>query len=147
MVQIGGQSISVYGVYGTNRRSIHRRSIHSVYGTNRRSIHTVCTVQIDGQPIQCVHKLNCLGTSIQETLNWTSHIDRISNKISQTLGVMNKLKHFLPGYTLKTMLHSIFNNSLIVPHFNYSGLSWGFDTNTLSKLQKGAIRIISRGKY
>ena len=39
------------------------------------------------------------------------------------------------------------HNSLIVPHFNYSVLSWGFDTNRLSKLQKRAIRIISRSKY
>ena len=109
-------------MYGTNRRSTH-----SVYGTNRRSTHTVCTL---------------LGTIIQETLNWTSHIDRISNKISRTLGVMNKLKHFLPGYTLKTLY-----NSLIVPHFNYSVLSWGFHTNRLSKLQKRAVIIISSSEY
>ena len=34
-----------------------------------------------------------------------------------------------------------------MPHFNYSILSWGFDTNRLSKLQKRAIRIIFRSKY
>ena len=55
---------------------------------------------------------------------------------------MNKLKHFLPGYILKTMY-----NSLIMAHFNSSVLSWGFDTNRLSKLQKRAIIIISHSKY
>ena len=59
------------------------------------------TVQIDSQPIQCACKFNVLGTIIQETLDWTPYIDIISNKISQTLGVMNKLKHFLQRYTLK----------------------------------------------
>ena len=34
-----------------------------------------------------------------------------------------------------------------MPHFNYSVLSWDFNTNRLSKLQKRAIRIISHSKY
>ena len=43
-------------------------------------------------------QITFLGTIIQETLNWTSHIDRTSNKISRTVGVMNKLKHVPPGH-------------------------------------------------
>ena len=60
------------------------------------------TVQIDDQSIECT-QIKFLGTIIQETLDWTPHIDIISNKISQTLAVMNKLKHLLPGHTLKTV--------------------------------------------
>ena len=55
---------------------------------------------------------------------------------------MNKLKHYLPTYTLRTMY-----NSLILPHLNFSILSWGLHTNRVSKLQKRAVRSITLNKY
>ena len=78
------------------------------------------SLNLEGKQIQGICEFNFLGTTIQDTLNWAPHTDRIANKISRTLGVMNKLKHFLPTYTLRTMY-----NSLILPHLNFSILSWG----------------------
>ena len=48
----------------------------------------------------------------------------MSNKISKQIGVLNKLKHFFPIFTLKTLY-----DSLIVPHYNYEILTWGYDMN------------------
>ena len=62
---------------------------------------------------ECVRQFVFLGITIQETLNWDRYIDKIATKIYRTLGVMNKLKHFLPKYTLKIMYRS-----LMAPHFN-----------------------------
>ena len=70
-------------------------------------------LKLCGQHIECVRQFVFLGITIHETLNWDRYIDKIANKISRTLGVMNKLKHFLPKYTLKIMY-----SSLIAPHFN-----------------------------
>ena len=65
------------------------------------------TLSLEGKQIQGICEFNFLGTTIQETLKWAPHTDRIANKISRTLGVMNKLKHFLPTYTLRTMYNSL----------------------------------------
>ena len=100
------------------------------------------TLNLEGKQIQGICEFNFLGTTIQETLNWAPHTDRIANKISRTLGVINKLKHFLPTYTLRTMY-----NSLILPHLNVSILSWGLHSGRLPKLQKRAVRIIILNKY
>ena len=67
-----------------------------------------------------VHEFNFLGTIIHETLEWTCHIDKVANTISQTLEILNKLKHVLPVYTLKTMY-----DALILPHLHYNILLWG----------------------
>ena len=99
-------------------------------------------LKLCGQHIECVRQFVFLGITIHETLNWDRYIDKIANKISRTLGVMNKLKHFLPKYTLKIMY-----SSLIAPHFNNNILLWGFNTHRLIKLQKRAIRIITDSKY
>ena len=97
------------------------------------------TLNLEGKQIQGICEFNFLGATIEETLNWAPHTDRIANKISRTLGVMNKLKQFLPTYTLRTTY-----NSLIL---NFSILSWGLHMSRLSKLQKRAVRIITRNKY
>ena len=99
------------------------------------------TLKIEKHYIERVEDFN-LGTTIHETLDWTPHIDKVANKISQTLGILNKLKHVLPKYILKTMY-----NALVVPHFNYSILLWGFNSNRLSKLKKNTMRIITCSKY
>ena len=84
--------------------------------------HIDLTLKINDLHIDRVHEFNFLGTIIHETLEWTRHIDKVANKISRTLGILNKLKHVLPIYTLKTMY-----SASIVPHFNYNILLWGFN--------------------
>ena len=79
------------------------------------------SLKINDQRIDRVHEFNFLGTIIHETLEWTRHIDKVANKISRTLGILNKLKHVLPVYILKTMY-----DALIVPHLNYNILLWGY---------------------
>ena len=54
------------------------------------------TLKINDLHIDRVHEFNFLGTIIHETLEWTRHIDKVANKISRTLGILNKLKHVLP---------------------------------------------------
>lgn len=55
---------------------------------------------------------------------------------------MSRLKHQLPMESLKMIY-----NSLVLPHFYYAILVWGFDCERLNKLQKRAVRIIHSTKY
>ncbi len=92
--------------------------------------------------IDRVHEFNFLGLTMNENLNWKSHINKISNKVSKCIGILNKLKHFLPLKT-KVPLYS----SLILSHLNFAVLVWGYECERIIKLQKNTIRIISRSKY
>ena len=87
-------------------------------------------------------EFNFLGLLIDQNLSFDPHIHKVSNKISRTLGTLNKLKRFLPQQIL-TLLY----NSLVLPHFQYAILCWGFKTSRLFKLQKKAMRIITVSKY
>ena len=68
--------------------------------------------------------------------------DKISNKISKIIGVLNKLKFIMPDYILLTIY-----NYLILPHLNYCILAWGYDSKRLYTLQKKALRIIIKRPY
>ena len=75
-------------------------------------------------------------------MTWNAHTQKISNKISGSLGIMNRLKQYLPQNIFRTIY-----SSLILPHINYSILVWGFKSSRISKLQKRAARMISCSKY
>ena len=44
--------------------------------------------------IEKVSDFDFLGLTINENMNWKSHIDKIANKISRSIGILNRLKHF-----------------------------------------------------
>ena len=78
-----------------------------------------------------------LGITIDE--HWKVHIDNLSNKITRNVGVLNKLKHFLPGYIMKTLYSSI-----IALHLQYCTLLF---MGKLSYHKHKKITIITEESY
>ena len=99
-------------------------------------------LHIEGTTIERVFEFNFLGITLDDKLRWNKHIDKISNKISRNVGILNSMKHFLPIPT-KTLIY----NSLILSHINYGLLLWGYSCKRIETLQKKAIRIITLSKY
>ena len=94
--------------------------------------------------IACVDSFDFLGITLDKHLTWKPHVDKISNKISKTLGILNRLKFYLPQ-NAKLAIY----NSLILSHINYGILLWG-NTNYINRLeilQKRAIRLISSSNF
>ena len=79
--------------------------------------------------IEKVSDFDFLGLTINENMNWKSHIDKIANKISRSIGILNRLKHFLP---LPTKL--LIYNSLILSYLNFGVLAWGYKCDRIVKL-------------
>ena len=98
--------------------------------------------KINSERMKRVTEFNFLGLTIDEQLSWSPHIQKIFNKISRTLGIMNHLKRFLNENILRLTY-----SSLILPYFQYSILTWGFKIETLAKLQRRAFRMITNSCY
>ena len=83
-----------------------------------------------------------LGVIIDQHLSWKHHINYIALKISRNIGIISRLRHFVP---LKTLL-SIYN-SLISPYISYGLIAWGQASKShlekLLILQKRAVRLIN----
>ena len=116
-----------------------RKNLATSTKTFNDSNEKVC---IDAVPIKKVEVFNFLGVEIQSSLQWDAHITKISSKVGKGLGILTKLKHFLP----KKVLIMIYN-TLIQSHLNYGILTWGFKPGKLAVQQKKAIRAISLAKY
>ena len=104
--------------------------------------HTIPNLTINNTPIERVHEFNFLGIILDECLTWKSHVQKISSKISVTIGILNRLKRFVPSPILLCIY-----NALIQPFLIYGILLWGSNNTRLFKLQKLAVRAISCSKY
>ena len=99
-------------------------------------------IMINNSKIEFVDCFNYLGILVDKNLSWNSHVNDRSLKITKVVGMLNKLKHFLPPKILLDIY-----NSLIVPHLNYGALLWEKCSDNLFKLQKKAIRSITLSRY
>ena len=71
-----------------------------------------------------------LGVIMHENITWSDHIDTISKKVNQRIGVIRRVKHLLP-LSARICLY----NNLVVPLFDY--VIWGdkFKDTLMSQLQ------------
>ena len=91
--------------------------------------------------LECKDYVKYLGVLIDNHLSWKYHIDYIPSKLSKVIGVIARLRHFVPFPTL----HSIYQ-SLMFPYLSYSLVVWGqapqSHLNKILVLQKRALRIM-----
>lgn len=82
-----------------------------------------------------------LGIIIDKNLSWKLHIDNIANKISRTVGLIAKIRHYLPFLVIRNIYQA-----LISPYLNYGISVWGQASksylNKLLLLQKRALRFM-----
>ena len=78
---------------------------------------------------------------IDSDLSWKNHIDFICHKISKSIGIIAKLRHYVPRHILLNIYHT-----LLTPYLNYGISAWGYSAKThlnrLLVLQKRALRLI-----
>ena len=100
---------------------------------------------LNGVNLNPVTNTKFLGVIIDENLTWKKHVSEISTKLSRTIGILNRLKVFIPRDILV-----ILYNSFVLPYLNYSVLTWfssSVNCDKLFLLQKRAVRIIVNAGY
>ncbi len=97
-----------------NKLSLNiKKSKYMIFHTNKKKFQSL-TLNIDNDNIERVAEFNFLGLTLDEHLTWKCDVNKISNKISQCMGILNRLKQFLPIQT-KTLIY----NSLVLSHLNF----------------------------
>ena len=90
------------------------------------------SLTINNFPIEQVSSTKSLGVSIDENLSWNTHIETVCKKIPSTLGLIKRIRDFVPFYTVLNIF-----NGLVKPQFDYCSLVWDCcSTGLAEKLQK-----------
>ena len=133
--------------FKANKLSVNAtKTNYMIFGTPKMTSIKTSGIVLDSTLLERVKFTKFLGVLIDECLTWKNHIDCISKTISRNIGIMNKLKHYIPYRILHTLYCT-----LILPYLSYGILIWGNTCKSYLdkpvKLQKWAIRTISNSHY
>ena len=69
--------------------------------------------RIRGQKIKPSSQVKYLGIILKDDLDWNSHLTKLIKKLSRSIGLLSKVRYYVPKHFLRTIYHSIFNSHLI----------------------------------
>ena len=117
-----------------------------IFRSVRKIIDYDIKIKIDGKKLIPSNHIKYLGVYIDCHLNWYVPTDVLSSKLSRAVGMLSKIRHYVPRNTLHSIYYAIFSSIL-----NYGSIIWGQTSNNSIKrietIQNKAIRIINFASY
>ena len=113
-----------------------------LFRNHRKKINYNLEIKIGDEVIKMSDVVKYLGIYIDKHLNWKYHVQSTRTKLSRAVGMLAKIRHYVPKATLRTIYHSVFSS-----HLMYGSQIWGqnLDSNLdcIIRQQKKAVRIIN----
>ena len=73
------------------------------------------TIKINGENLEEESHTKYLAVLIDRNLNWKAHIHHINLKLAKGLGMIAKIRHFIPSLSSETFTMPLFILTLIIP--------------------------------
>lgn len=130
----------VYKWFRTNLLSININKTHCVQFKTKNQSAADINIVCNNRSITTLSNVKFLGMHINDSMNWSSHADCITPKLSSACYVMRSIKPYMPLNTLKTIYYSYFNTIM-----SYGLFIWGNSPHSLRifRMQKKIIRIMT----
>ena len=110
-----------------------------IFRSKRKQITKYLKFQISGQKINVSNKVKHLGIQMEQHLDWNVHVKNVIPELNRVIGILSKIRHYVPKFLLRTIYYWLFNFYLI-----YAWQERGQNKKYLEKLstlQDKAIRI------
>ena len=75
---------------------------------------------VNENTIEQTDSFKYLGVKLNDTMEWSDHIDYIHSKVAKRLGLLKRVKHLLPVKSREIMY-----NTMIQPILDYGDIVWG----------------------
>ncbi|KAL5253023.1 hypothetical protein ACHWQZ_G015697 [Mnemiopsis leidyi] len=129
---------------GANGLSLNvKKTCYMIFSRARLDLNNF-TISIDNTILERKTSARFLGVIVDEKLSWAEHIKAVKVKMTRYIGIMHKIKGYLPV----TARLQIFQ-SLVQSHLNFCSLVWGFASKShiesLFIKQKQAMRTVMSG--
>ena len=132
-----------------NKLTLNRTKTEFMLIGSRQRLSTLAvspTITIYDNQVSQVTTAKSLGVTIDNKLDWRSHIDKLTKKVASGIGAIKRIRHLVPQATLLLIYQA-----LIQPHFDYFNIVWGNCgitlQNKVQKLQNRAARVLTNLNY
>ena len=99
-------------------------------------------LSIDDSEVKEVSTFKFLGITVDQNLTWKNHVDDLAKKYSRSIGILYKVKQFLPESALLSLYYTLF-----LSHITAWSSANSVDKDRLHVLQKRALRAVSNSEY
>ena len=116
-----------------------------IFRPKRKTIQKHLNFRISGQQIKTSTHVKYLGIHLDQHLDWNLNMTTLQSKLNRAIGLLSKIRHYIPKFLLRALYFTLFNSHLI-----YACQVWGQDPlylRRLSILQNKALRIINFKAY
>ena len=131
--EVNNENKKITQWFHTNKLSLNIKKTNYIIfaSVNKKYNIPSQAIQINGSAIPKVNFFKFLDVCIDEHLNWSMHLNKLATKLAQ-IGILCKLKHFLPSNILKTIYCF-----LVLQHLQYCTLIWAnTKLNNIRMLQR-----------
>jgi hypothetical protein len=87
------------------------KTSYLVFGALNKKLPGMPPFFYETSPIKRVNEVKYLGLNMDEQLNFKRHIEKLRGKISPTVGMLHKLKFYLPSRILKSIYHAFIHSN------------------------------------
>ena len=126
-----------------NRLSLNvNKTEFIIFRPPRKTLNYRFVLKLNNTSIYESHKIKYLGILLDDRLSWKVHLSELSKKLSRSVGMLYRLRHFCPNTVLRSLYFSLFNS-----HLSYGLPIWGnadrINIEKIKILQKRAVRAIT----
>ena len=98
-----------------NKLSLNlKKTNYMIFTRKANATDTLMNIKTDNVPIQKVDQTRFLGVIINDKLLWNDHMKTIRIKISKGLGILARLRHYLPSRILVNLYYTLVHPYLII---------------------------------
>ena len=91
---------------GANKLSLNTNKTKLViFKSRNRTMTKNLNFRISCQKIQPTSQVKYLGVTIQDDLHWTTHLGNLRKKLSHSIGLFSKIRHYVPKHLLRTLYY------------------------------------------
>ena len=147
MNEVNNELMLIQDWCNANKLTINlKKTTYMIIKGKRQTVALHGDLKLSDTIIQRVSVATFVGIHIDENLTWRNHIQYVNKCIRKKIGILYKLRHFVPKYVLMTLY-----KSFIQPHILYGIEVWGSNykshLNCIYLAQKMAMRAITFSLY
>ena len=94
----------------------------TIFRPKRKTIQKHLNFRISGQQIKTSTHVKYLGIHLDQHLDWNLNMTTLQSKLNRAIGLLSKIRHYVPKFLFRTLYFMLFNSHLI-----YACQVWGQD--------------------
>ena len=99
---INSELSKIHTWLSANKLSLNvAKTKYMIFATTKKKAKVNPHLHFNLEQVERVSSFSFLGITVNEHMTWSTHIDNIGDKLSRNIGIIQKLKYYLPIYTLK----------------------------------------------